>query len=307
MGAKIMLAMTYSSHIKACYDYVNENKILVISDHSTSPALCISDDYIFRLCPDDTRRAIILTQILQERGIEAVVVLQRGDAWGDGMYDAFKENFEGIGGDIVYKIRYLPDIVDFSPEVALVNENLRKAITEYGEDKVAVQALGFSELLNVIELVKDYPLLKDAFWLNGELAGRIREGNETSVKMMWMCPVDAPSESPKYREWEQSYYDVTAELAPGSQSTNMRDSMWLTALSIISTASYDTEAIKEVLPTVADNYFGASGWCALNEYGDRDTDYDIMVVRWNEEQQDYLWTAIGHYSIVSGTLTWSSP
>ena len=52
-GVKVVIGPMASSGVKALKEYADSNKILVVSPSSTSPALAIPDDYIFRFPPTD--------------------------------------------------------------------------------------------------------------------------------------------------------------------------------------------------------------------------------------------------------------
>jgi hypothetical protein len=61
----------------------------------------------------------------------------------------------------------------------------------------------------------------------------------------------------------------------------------------------------EVFPHVADRYFGYSGWCRLNEFGDRaPTPYDIWGYGVNDEGE-IASILYGSYT-VGGEVVWDS-
>ncbi|MDH5364577.1 MAG: ABC transporter substrate-binding protein [Dehalococcoidia bacterium] len=305
MGIKVVLGMTYSSHIKTCYDYVQEQKIIIISDHSTAPELAIPDDYVFRICPDDTLRGPILAKALEDLGIEAVVAIQRGDAWGDGMYESFENSYEALGGVITELIRYAPDAKEFSAEVALANDELLKAIDTYGKEKVAIQMFSFSdESLIILPQAAEYPTMLEVLWFDGERATRVVETGDMAITTKWISPVDAPTASPKYVAFGEMFREEFAE-DPIPWYANFWDSAWITTLSIIDAASYDTEVLKEVIPRIASQYFGTSGWCNLNEAGDKFSDYDIQMIKEVEGVIKYV--AVGRYTLATGTVEWLVP
>ena len=302
MGIKVVIGMMYSSQIKASIDYVNEHKIVVISDHSTAPALAIPDDYVYRLCPIDEMRGPVMNAMLKDLGIEAVVAIQRGDAWGDGMYEAFKENYYG---DIVERIRYSFEAKEFSAELAVANDKIKEAIDTYGEDKVGLQMFAFSdESLILLPAAENYPALLKVPWFNGELASRVIEVGDLAAETKWISAVDAPTRGEKYKEFAEMYREELAE-EPTVWYTNFYDSAWIVAKAILNTASYDGEALKEAIPIVGNDYFGYSGWCRLNEAGDRPSDYDIQMVQKVEGEIKYV--IVGSYSPATGTVKWSVP
>jgi branched-chain amino acid transport system substrate-binding protein len=305
MGIKVVLGMMYSSQIKAVYNYVNERKIVVISDHSTSSALSIPNDYVFRLCPDDTTRGLVLAKMHESLGIKAVVVLQVGDAYGDGVYSVFTKQFEAIGGVIVDHIRYSPEATEFSSEIAFASTKIQEAIETYGKEKVALQLICLGpEVLILLPTAASYPVLLEVPWFNADTASRAVEAGELAVRTKWIAPEDAATASSKYEEFAKKYRDLIAE-EPAIWFTNFFDSAWITALSIIQAAKYDGEVLKEVIPKVASQYFGVSGWCNLNENGDKYADYEIRMIREVEGAAKFV--RAGTYSFSAGIVTWIVP
>lgn len=305
MGIKVILGWTYSSHIKAAYDYLNEHKIVILSDHSTSPELALPDDYVYRLCPADTLRAPVLATVVDSMGIEAVVVIQRGDAYGDGMYNAFKPNFDAIGGKVVEHIRYSPEAKEFSAEIALANDKINEAIDTYGKEKVALLTIMFSdECLLMLPEANNYPTLMDVTWFDAEKPSRAPEAGELAVKAKLITCVDTSAVSPKYDEFRAKYMELIPE-EPLTWYVNFYDSAWIAALSLLQTTKYDGEALKAIIPEVASQYFGASGWCNLNENGDKNSDFNVEMVQMVEGTAKFV--PVGRYSLATGVISWTIP
>jgi hypothetical protein len=95
-----------------------------------------------------------------------------------------------------------------------------------------------------------------------------------------------------HSELEVNFYDAA-----------MYDACWLYALSVIEVGSTNTSLIKEVLPVIAETYEGATGVCALDEFGDRvKADYHIWGLALEEEKiVDKLF---GYYHSDSDSISW---
>jgi branched-chain amino acid transport system substrate-binding protein len=67
---------------------------------------------------------------------------------------------------------------------------------------------------------------------------------------------------------------------PQMCALTMYDAVWLSALASVATGnSNDTQTLREALVRTASNYYGVSGWTALNAAGDRDVaDYDLWAI-----------------------------
>src|SRR5690625_7434244 len=95
--------------------YANSNEILIVSPSSTSPALAIPDDYLFRLVTPDTLQGAAMAQLLDEEGIEEVIIFNRGDSYGEGLANPLKEGFEARGGT-AHLLAFDPDIYVYVSE-----------------------------------------------------------------------------------------------------------------------------------------------------------------------------------------------
>ena len=68
---------------------------------------------------------------------------------------------------------------------------------------------------------------------------------------------------------------------------------------------YDGAVLKNVVPYVADNYFGVTGWCRLNENGDREAaTYDLEFVGKNSTGGITWIDNAATISASTGTVTW---
>jgi len=321
-GVHFIVGMRWSSHCKACLEYANEHKIIMVSDGSTSPLLSISGDYLFRLVCDDTFQGKAIARMLVDYGIKAVAVLQRADTWGDGLYEAFKQRFEELGGVIVEHIRYDPEKTEFSAEVKAINDAIEQAIATYGADKVAVEYIGFDEAVIIQTQAADYPTLMSVPWFGSD--GHVRsqrlleEAGDLAVKTRHFCTYMGITVSDVYREFEAKFIPRVGYV-PGTYACLLYDSIWIIAKSIIEAATTDPEVVKEVLPEVAKRHFGVSGWCALNEAGDRaGGNYNIWAVMSVQEieqygleragiGEEYDWAIVGVYNYLTDSVEWFIP
>ena len=106
MDVNLVVGGRWSSQASAALSYVNENNILLWSPSSTAPTLRIADDNLYRMCPDDTVQAPAIAEMIWSWGIKAIIVIQRADAWADGIYNILKPEYEAKGGVVAEQIRY---------------------------------------------------------------------------------------------------------------------------------------------------------------------------------------------------------
>lgn len=71
------------------------NDIILISGSSTAPSLAIPSDSLFRLVHDDTAQAPVVVDLLEQENKDHLVIVQRDDLWGDGLYKAIHDIYPG--------------------------------------------------------------------------------------------------------------------------------------------------------------------------------------------------------------------
>jgi len=309
-GVKVVTGLTWSSHVKACKGYADEHKILLLSDGSTAPALAIPDDWVFRIVCDDTIQGKAIARMLIDYGIKAIVLMQRADPWGDGLFGELEKWFTEWGGVIVERIRYDPAKTEFSGEIYTVAGKVREAIGKYGEGKVAFELLSFSDEIVAIQTpAKDYPELLKTPWFGSDghaLSTRlVQEAAELAAQCKHICTFMAPTESSRHKAFIDKFMAKTG-LYPDIYTILLYDCIWILAKAILEAGSYNAEVIRRILPDVAAAYFGATGWCKLNEAGDRAaTNYDIWAVV--KEAGKIDWKKVGVYDLLTEKITWLVP
>jgi branched-chain amino acid transport system substrate-binding protein len=311
-GVKFVVGFRWSSHVRACLDYANTHKVLIISDASTSPLLSVPDrGYLIRLPVDDNYQGKAIARMIIDYGVQHVAVLQRADAWGDGLYEVFEKRFKELNGDIITRIRYDPEKTEFSAEVKLLNDAISKAIATYGKDKVGFLFLGFEEdSVAVQSAALGYETLMSVIWFGSDghvLAERlIKELGQYALKVRHISTYMGVAQSDLWARFAEKYKSKMG-ITPGTYDTLLYDSIWLLVKTIVLTGSMDPTVILKNIPTVAETSFGASGWLALNEFGDRrEAVYDIWAIVESGEKPtpgQLGWAKIGTYDPISDKVT----
>lgn len=108
------------------------NGVFQISPSATSPALSGLDDndLIFRTAPPDSLQSIVLADLaFNVKGFKTIAIIARNDAYGAGLADALKANFEALGGTVSNVSLYDPNTTDFSAEIAAAADGGPDAIS----------------------------------------------------------------------------------------------------------------------------------------------------------------------------------
>ena len=272
LGLNVFRGGPWSSMAQAALSYVNDNNMLMISPSSTSPTLSIPNDRLYRLCPTDYVEAPIIAEMWASWGAKAVIIFQRGDSWGDGMYNILESELQQRGIIVLERIRFAPEVTEFSNYLYIINNILEDAIEQYGANYVGIQTLTFSEEVVLVTQTPDYPNTRKVIWMGAAGTGRnqmmIDDAGGLQVKLRFFSPLMTSSKSWKWKSLEERFKSLT-ELQADFYIATDYDALWLIALSMLETGSLDASVIDNVFMDIARNYFGASGWVDLDENGDR--------------------------------------
>ncbi|TFL16805.1 ABC transporter substrate-binding protein [Jannaschia formosa] len=99
------------------------NGIVMISPSATSPGLSTAEDngLFFRTAPSDARQGVIVTEILQENGINEIAMTYTNNDYGKGLADAIQANFEEAGGTVTISAAHEDGKADYSAEVGALS------------------------------------------------------------------------------------------------------------------------------------------------------------------------------------------
>ncbi|MCJ8306660.1 MAG: ABC transporter substrate-binding protein [Nitrosopumilus sp.] len=302
-GIDIIVGPETSSNIRNMKGYSDSNNMLLISCCSSSTALAIPDDSVYRLVPDDSNQGIALSKLIQHEGIEVLVPVWRQDTWGDGLSAATRSSFENRGGIVDEGIPYNPDVPEFSVSTSILAEKIQGYVDDYGKDKVGVLFLGFAEILQFTQAASQHEILDDVRWFGPGANTKEHKliddpiGLEFSTSIQFTTVQFAASKitdsgdvNPIY-EKVQNHLTESLGTAPNSFVLSSYDAVWLIGLAMLETQSTDVTTIKSVISDIAENYSGAIGSTKLNEAGDLlQADYEIWGIRGGE------WVLLGQYT-----------
>ena len=273
-GVNMIIGGMWSSQACASLPYCNDRGILLFSPSSTSPYPAFPGDNLFRMSPTDLRQGPVIAQILESRGVEAVVVLRRADSWSDGIYDVFEPTFTGLGSHILEDIKYPSESTEFGFYLNKAEEALSDAVLAYGRNGVAILILSFSESTTMVQQAADFPNLFNATWYDSEGIANcehfLEEVPEEASKFKIYSPMPTTPDTEVYSSLQERYESLTGESFDFYTACSY-DVASVLARAVIETYSVDVEAIKEELPSICEAYNGATGWCKLDENGDRET------------------------------------
>ncbi|RLI02502.1 hypothetical protein DRO31_04000 [Candidatus Bathyarchaeota archaeon] len=306
MDVNVFIGATWSSMCQASLSYCNDNDMLMWSTGSTSPLLAIPDDNLYRMCPTDLVQAPAMARMMESMGIEAVILIYRGDAWADGIVNIFVPEFENNGGVILEKIRYAGETTEFSNYLQTAEHIAEEAVAEYGEGKVAVEIISFAEFVTMITQAEDYPTLYNLPWFGNDgtvLSQQALDDAPTQAAHLKIYSTyAAPADSEKFQNLYDRFFALVSQPF-GYYSACSYDVGTIFATTILQAQSTDALDIIPLQAPAAFDQFGASGWNRLNEDGDRyASNYQIWAI--NDDASS--WEVYGLYDGTTDTVTWNT-
>ncbi|RLG04410.1 MAG: hypothetical protein DRN61_03110 [Thaumarchaeota archaeon] len=312
-GIKFFIGPMTSGEAKECKEYADANHIFYNAHGSTSPALSIPGDYLYRYAPDDTIQGPAIARLTYEQGVRHVIQVYIKNPWGEGLARATAEAFEKLGGK-VYKeleITYPEGATDFPTEAAKLKDAVESLVAKgISLEEIGIQTMSYEEIGPLMEDAAEYDILWKVTWIGSDasaLAPILIEhpvANEFARATNFICTVFAPGTA-RYPRMEQvkKYIEEKLGRTPDPYAYLAYDAVWTLGIALDIVGEYDPDKVIEVLPRVVkiwSYYNGASGYFELNENGDRAwADYAL----WAPAEEE--WVRVGTWVGATDTIEWT--
>jgi branched-chain amino acid transport system substrate-binding protein len=306
MDINVFIGGGWSSQAQAALSYCNDNDMLMWSSSSTSPLLGIADDNLYRMCPTDLIQAPAIAEMLWSHGIKAIILIQRGDAWADGIYNYLEPAYTDKGGVIIERIRYAGEATEFANYLQTAEDLAKDAVAEYGADAVGVEIISFAEFVVMMTQAEDFPTIYDLTWFGSDGTTLSQQAADDAPEQVVHLRVHstfaAPAESEKFNDLYDRYYALVSQPF-GYYSACSYDIGWVLTESILNAQSLDATVLIPIQHDTAFNNFGASGWNRLNEDGDRyGSNYQIWSYKYDGDV--VISYVSGLFDGITGQVTW---
>jgi ABC-type branched-subunit amino acid transport system substrate-binding protein len=327
-GVRIIIGPATSAAVMSVKDYANQNGIILISPSSTSPALSIANDNLFRFVPDDKNQAEFISNKMWNDGIRVVIPMWRSDTFGNELVKEMKKNFEMKGGVVMEGVEYHAHTGEFSSSLHRINfimwnQYLKKlsyilenATNKFDPHEVGIYLVSFDEVTPILIQSNEHQTLQQVKWY----------GTDASAQNMQIIRNHDAAHFAEIINFSNPLFQVNltnskAEILEreiekklhGSSSLTYPilayDTFWVTALSLEKindnrssdvNTDIDIESLKKIINATATDYDGISGNIVLNAAGDRiNANYDIWsVVKSQDDHENYVWkqNLAGNYS-----------
>ena len=316
-GINVIVGPLNSGTAAGILSLANSNHQVLISPSSTAPQLGIPNDYLFRTSPNDANQGHAVARELCTQGVTAVIISYRNDRYGVGLSNASAAYFQALcNGHVVDQIPYDTSISDFTAVLSTMAADWTAASATYGAANVAIMDISFEEMGQLLAQAQQQQpqLLTTAqpwYGSDGQAEDTVLTGNSTSGPLLAQIKLPstlyAPFNSTKFTTFCARFTLADNGEPCDAYAQGGYDNTWLAALSILAAGSNDGAAVQAILSTVADNFYGVTGWMTLQASGDRapQNGYDVWKVV--TQSGTPRWVLAGHWDQVSDIITWTSP
>lgn len=272
-GITTMLGPLSSASAEAVLDYIEPRGMLSISCCSTAPKLAVAGDGLYRVTPDDSGEGAALAALLEHHGADRAVPAWRGDAWGDGLENAWRGAY---GANAAEGVRYDPDSVE---PAAVAAELASQAGSSGG--RTAVLVFGFSETAEIMRESMKFPELEAARWYGAGVVNSAPEFSDPDINaflesVQFTTPGAKAAPSELRSDVRERLSDQLGAVAGRTFVHASYDSAWLLGLSMLEAGSSDGADAREEVLAAAEGRQGAIGDMTLNPAGDLlNADYEF--------------------------------
>lgn len=318
---KLIVGPMSSGELKNINEYANSNKIIVASPSSTAETKYIGvttpeeKKYVFRFVPTDSFQTKGIAELAHELGVKAVVISYTGNAWGKGLEEFGREEFEKQGIEVKTSVEYPdPSPADFTPYIATLEENVDALMKDYTSEEIAVVTFSYEEVATMLAQAKDDSVLLDVKWIGCDGTSKsskiIEDVSGKANRIKLYSTVSETKGGKEFDDLNSTYYQQMGS-SPQGYGLNSYDATWVLALSFAEIydkeGKYNASAVAEIMPRVAEEYstgeygiYPVSGEVRFNEYKDRiGSEYRIYAV------SDGSWNEVGVWKFATNEVEWS--
>ena len=261
-----------------------EVEVPVVAGMATNEAVTKVGDYVFRACYLDPFQGKVLARYsYNDLGAKtAAVLFSSADAYSKCLKDAFVEEFESLGGQVVASEEYAgADVKDFNAQ--LVNINAADPDVLLMPNQVGELALQIKQAVSMGTKAKfiggdswDLPTLVEV------------AGAENMEGAYYVSPFTSSSTSEACVEWVKEYNEVAGE-NPGSHATIAYEAMKIVLSALENVQTFDGPSLRDAI--FATDLDLPSGHVTMNEQGDPIK--DAVILQYHDGVGEFVTTVSG--------------
>jgi len=304
-GVRLVVGPYSDNEVSAVLDFATKNGMVLLSQGSAGPYLAKPNRNLFRFSPSDAVQAEALAVMANQEGCTQLVTIWEGDMYGDELITHIKGQFTNLGGQVIAGTRFRPEVTQFANYVADLKAQIDKQVKDRKKLAVVVAARG-AQTAGILREAAKLAGLDEAKWYGGDdsaLRGSVIEDQEVAkfaAKVRMAFARYGETGTSVYSELEKRIEDRIQAFVD-TQAVVAYDIVWLGAFTAMASGE-DAAALKKAIPATAERFYGASGWMALNEYGDRREDYDFDFWTIKNIDGKFYWVKTARYQFDPGSV-----
>ncbi len=262
-GIQAEIGPLTSGEVKGVVQYATQNHIVILPGAATATSLVGISSYVYRPGqPGDQFEGTVIAQSVIQTGGKNVVYLYRDDTSEYGTFN-ISSKIMLANGLKVQGIALTPNQADYSTQVQTAGAAVSSYLSGGGttSNTVVVLGDGGTEAQNVFQHAATDPNLGKVRWYGIEALDdpTLLKSTVGSFMVQVSLTIAAPSflNSPQFKYFNATYTKVFGT-PPTPFSNYFYDNAWIAMLSILAAGSNDGSKIIQVLPLVADHFFGSS-------------------------------------------------
>lgn len=309
-GVQVVIGPLTSAEVKGTVQYATQNHIIILPGAATATSLEGISPYVFRPGqPGDQFEGTVIGQTVIQTGAKNVVYLYRDDTSESGTFNISSAIMTAAGLHVM-GIALPPSSPasppEYSAQVQAAGTDVQQFLSGGGttSNTVVVLGAGGTEAQNVFTHAATTDPLGKVRWygiesLNDQklLAAPV---GAFMAQVSLTIAVPTVSNSPQFQYFNATYTKMFHQ-PPTAFSNYFYDNAWIAMLSVLSAGSYSGDKIIQVLPLVANHFYGSSStgiWLVHNDQSNGA--YDVLKCGTSGGKPSY--TKIGSYNAGTNQL-----
>jgi branched-chain amino acid transport system substrate-binding protein len=295
-GASIIIGPQSSSEAATILPMLNDAGIICISQGSTSSAISLPGDNLFRFVPDDVLEAQAMVALVKADGIRTLVPGWRADAGNRGLVNSMRRLFPAAGGVMTAGIEYPTGSANFTTVAQQLSAQLQSAA-----GPAAIYLAAFDEVVDLFHAAAGVPGLSTVRWYGSDgVVFSVPLATDPAaaafaIRTGYANPTLLRSDTARAK-WQPLVDSVTAStgIEPDAFALAAYDAAWCALLARLLAGTGDVPTWKMYMSLAAENFFGATAWGRLNANGDRAFgDFEFWALE--NPNGTPQWTAVAQY------------
>ncbi len=260
-----------SSESIAAAAIANTSKVLLLSGGSSSPKLTGISHFFFRNYPSDATQGQVLADIsYNKEGFKKVAFIQEQQDYALGIYQAFSDEFQKLGGKVV-KEEYPKEAADFRSQLVKLKSENPDALFLDTQTPAAAQ--------RIVKQLQDLNW-KPRLLMSDQNAGdsELLSGNKAFLEGALVAEFGVDENNPKFKQLNESYKQKYGkEMDFKSYTQTVYDSIYIIKDGITA-VGYDGQKLADWSRTIKD-WPGASDFVTIQDNGDRASGHKPEIIK----------------------------